>query len=70
MVFIAFKGLSDGKPEEIIFVKVKSGSSTTLSTKERKIKELIEASKVRWMLIHLPKEIGKLLKQEQLLGQK
>jgi len=49
---------------------VKSGSSTTLSNKERKIKELIEAGKVRWMLIHLPKELEKLLKQEQLLSQK
>jgi len=68
--FIVFKGLSDGKPEEIIFVEVKSGSSTTLSNRERKIKELIEAGKVRWMLIHLPKEIERLLKQERLLGQK
>ena len=70
MDFIVFKGLSDGKPEEIIFVDVKSGSSTTLSNRERKIKELIEAGKVRWMLIHLPKEIERLLKQERLLGQK
>jgi len=63
--FIAFKGLSDGEPEEIIFIEVKSGSSTRLSDKERKIKELIEAGKVRWMLIHLPKEIEKLLKQNK-----
>lgn len=62
--FIAFKGLSNGKPEEIIFIEVKSGSSTKLSDKERKVKELIEAGKVKWMLIHLPKEIEKLLKRE------
>ncbi|HIQ39230.1 MAG TPA: Holliday junction resolvase [Methanothermococcus okinawensis] len=60
--FIAFKGLSDGKPEEIIFIEVKSGSSTTLSNNERKIKKLIEAGKVKWMLIHLPKELEKLSK--------
>lgn len=60
--FIAFKGLSDGKPEEIIFIEVKSGSSKTLSNNERKIKKLIEAGKVKWMFIHLPKEIEKLSK--------
>ena len=60
--FIAFKGLSDGKPEEIIFIEVKSGSSKTLSNNERKIKKLIEAGKVKWMFIHLPREIEKLSK--------
>lgn len=62
--FIAFKGLSNGEPEEIVFIEVKSGSSTSLTDKERKVKKLVESGKVKWMLIHLPREIEKLLKQE------
>jgi len=68
--FIAFKGLSDGDPKEILFIEVKSGSSTSLTDKERKVKKLIESGKVKWMLIHLPKEIEKLLKQEVNQGAK
>lgn len=57
--FIAFKGLSTGTPEEIIFIEVKSGKTTTLTEKERIIKRLIENKKVKWLLIHLPREFEK-----------
>ena len=36
--FIAFKGLSDGKPEKIIFIEVKASQSGTLTRKERYVK--------------------------------
>ena len=61
--FIVFKGLSDGKPEKIIFMEVKSGKSMTLTDKERKVRELVEAGKVEWKLIHLPTEIERTLKE-------
>ena len=57
--FIAFKGLSNDKPEEIIFIEVKSGKTATLSPREKSIKELVENKKVRWLLIHLPSELDK-----------
>lgn len=61
--FIAFKGLSEDKPEEIIFIvifiEVKSGKTAALSPREKSIKELVENKKVRWLLIHLPSELDK-----------
>lgn len=45
--FVAFKGLPKGEPEEIIFIKVESGSTTKLNSKERRAKELVEAGKAK-----------------------
>jgi len=61
--FIVFKGLSNGKPEKIMFIEVKSGKTTTLTDREKKVKELVEAGKVEWKLIHLPTEIEKTLQE-------
>ena len=49
---IIFDGLSLNDPEEIVFIEVKKGSST-LSSKEKKIKALIEEKKVRWELYRM-----------------
>ena len=46
--FIVFKGMDIGEPSEVVFVEVKSGEST-LSTREKKLKEIIEKKKVRWV---------------------
>lgn len=46
--FIVFKGMDLGEPSEVIFVEVKSGESK-LSTREQKLKEVIENKKVRWV---------------------
>jgi len=61
--FIAFKGLSDEKPEKIIFIEVKSGKTLALTDREKKVKELIDAGRVEWKLIHLPTEIEKIYKK-------
>ncbi len=58
--YIAFKGFTEGKPEEITFIEVKSGKTTTLSQREKWVKDLVEKGKVRWLLIHIPAEIEKL----------
>ena len=34
--FIAFKGLSEGEPDEIVFIEVKSGKSSLITNRERK----------------------------------
>jgi len=59
MDYIAFKGLSDKNPEEIVFIEVKPGTSR-LTDKERAVKKLVEAGKVKWITFHITKEIEKL----------
>lgn len=51
---IVFPGLSIDNPEEVVFVEVKTGKSQRLTVRERKIRELIEAGKVRWESIYRP----------------
>jgi predicted Holliday junction resolvase-like endonuclease len=58
--YIVFKGLSDENPEEIWFVEVKSGKSTELTSRERRIRDLVESKKVRWITLHLQSELEKL----------
>lgn len=58
--YIAFKGLSDKNPEEIVFIEVKSGKTSTLTERERAVKELVEAGKVKWITFHITKEIEEL----------
>lgn len=50
--YVAFKGLSDGSPSEVVFIEVKTGKSS-LSKKERDVKRLVESRKVRWLTIRI-----------------
>lgn len=56
--FIVFKGLDEKATEEIIFVEVKSGKAKTSPT-EKKLKETVEAKKVRWEEYRIPEDITK-----------
>jgi len=49
---IVFNGAGRGDPKEIVFIEIKYGKSN-LSSKERKIKELIEKQKIRWELLRI-----------------
>lgn len=51
--FIAFKGLSDNNPQEIIFIEVKSGKTSTLTPRERAVKKLVEEKRVSWVTFNL-----------------
>ncbi len=66
--FIAFKGLENGRIEEIIFIEVKSGKNKTLTPRERQIKEAIENRRVSWLTFHTPTEIQKLNKTLRSIG--
>lgn len=55
--YIVFKGISEENPEEIIFVEVKTRKSVSLNSKEKKLRELVEQRKVKWMLLDLHKEL-------------
>ncbi|MBS7658069.1 hypothetical protein KEJ20_02795 [Candidatus Bathyarchaeota archaeon] len=57
--FIAFKGLANGNPSEIVFIEVKSGKTAQLTSREKSVKELIESRKVRWLTFHLSEETAK-----------
>ncbi len=50
--YIIFKGLSNGKVEEIIFLEVKAGKSK-LSEREKEIKKAILKGKVSWKELYL-----------------
>ncbi|QXJ28996.1 hypothetical protein J5U23_01865 [Saccharolobus shibatae B12] len=53
--YIAFKGLSDDQniDPEIIFFEIKSGKSTSLTERERKVRDAIKNLKVRYEVISL-----------------
>jgi predicted Holliday junction resolvase-like endonuclease len=46
--FVVFDGLSDGEIDQVVFVEVKTGQSQ-LSTRERRIRDAIQAGRVRWI---------------------
>ncbi len=46
--FIVFEGLDAGELKDVIFIEVKTGLSS-LTARERKIREAIESKKVRWV---------------------
>jgi predicted Holliday junction resolvase-like endonuclease len=51
---IVFPGLSGDNPREVVFIEVKTGRSERLTSREKKIRELVEAGKVRWESIYRP----------------
>ncbi len=51
--YVAFKGLSTGSPEEIVFIEVKSSKTGALTPRERAVKRLVEAKRVRWVTLNL-----------------
>lgn len=58
--FVAFKGLSDDADPEIIFIEIKSGKSSALSEREKKVREAIRKSKVRYELVNLNDIVGEI----------
>lgn len=53
--FLVFKG-QDGQIEEVVFLEVKSGSSS-LSKREKSLKDAIELKKVSWQEYRVPKDL-------------
>ena len=63
--FIAFKGLSEGKPEKIIFIEVKASQSGSLTEKEKHVKSLVEAKQVEWVTFNIRKEVEKAFEEAE-----
>jgi predicted Holliday junction resolvase-like endonuclease len=55
--FLVFDGLSEGEVKCIIFVEVKTGTSA-LNTRERRIRDAVQAGKVQWLELRPQLEIG------------
>ena len=58
--YIVFKGLSRDNIEEVWFVEVKYGETSSLTKRQRQIKEVIEKGKVKWITLSLKEELKKL----------
>ena len=50
--YVVFEGMSTGKPEKVVLVEVKKGSSATTPI-QNKIKKLIKEGKVEWETLKL-----------------
>ena len=54
--FVVFRGLDEGRVDEVVFVEVKSGAST-LSTPERRLRDAIKKRRVRWVEYRVPTKV-------------
>ncbi len=54
--YVVFDGLSEGAVDEIVFLEVKSGTSG-LTSKERRVRDAVEAGAVRWDVYHVPDDV-------------
>jgi predicted Holliday junction resolvase-like endonuclease len=61
--YIAFKGLSEGRVDEIVFIEVKTGKSTRLSDVEREVKKAVEEGKVRFLVVNVKEELERLARR-------
>ena len=59
--FVAFKGLSDDAEDiEVLFLEIKSGKSSGLVSRERRVRDAVSARRVRYEVVNLNEIIGDL----------
>jgi predicted Holliday junction resolvase-like endonuclease len=63
--YVAFRGLSEGRVDEIVFIEVKTGRSSTLSDREKAVKRAVEEKRVRFAVVNVKEELDRLLQQLQ-----
>ena len=47
--FIVFRGINEQNISEVIFLEVKSGASKSMNPQEKRLREVIQAGRVRWV---------------------
>ncbi|GHV87119.1 hypothetical protein AGMMS50255_4150 [Spirochaetia bacterium] len=47
--FIVFKGMNEKDISEVIFLEVKSGAAKQLNDQEKKLRDAVQAGRVRWV---------------------
>jgi len=50
---VVFDGMNDDDLSQIVFVEVKTGASAALSTRERRIRDVVRAGRVSWHELRL-----------------
>ena len=61
--YIAFKGLSEDKVDEILFIEVKASKEAKLTKTEKEIREAVEGKRVRFITVNIKEELEKLKQQ-------
>ncbi len=51
---VVFPGLAQENPTELVLIEVKTGKTDRLTPTEKRIRDLIEAGKIRWELLYRP----------------
>jgi predicted Holliday junction resolvase-like endonuclease len=63
--YVAFRGLSEGRVDEVVFIEVKTGRSSALSDREKAVKRAVEEKRVRFAVINVKEELERLLQRLQ-----
>jgi predicted Holliday junction resolvase-like endonuclease len=53
---IIFDGMDEGDVHDIVFVEVKTGASAALTKRERQIRDVINAGRVKWVEMRINRE--------------
>jgi predicted Holliday junction resolvase-like endonuclease len=61
--YVAFRGLSEGRMDEIVFIEVKTGRSTRLSGVEMEVRRAVEKGRVRFLVINVKEELERLARR-------
>jgi len=58
--YVAFRGLSRGVVEEIVFIEIKTSDTSRLSEVEREVKRVVEEKRVRYVVLNIREELEKI----------
>lgn len=58
--YIAFKGLSEGRVDEILFIEVKAGKTKVLTDVERAVRRAVEEKRVSFVVMNVREELERL----------
>ncbi|MDC7126626.1 MAG: Holliday junction resolvase-like protein [Spirochaetales bacterium] len=57
--FVVFKGMDEGRVDEIVLVEVKSGKNRNLSKIERALRDAVKDGRVSWQQYDVPEGVTK-----------
>lgn len=58
--YVAFKGLSEGRVDEILLIEVKAGKAKVLTDVERAVRRAVEEKRVGFVVLNVKEELEKL----------
>ena len=61
--YVAFRGHSEGRIDEIVFIGVKTGRSSTLLDWEGAVRRAVEENRVSFAVINVKEELDRLLQR-------